>query len=268
MTHRTFRSIRHLERVPEIVRAGCRVRQWWRLLAAYLQACPPKYPLHFRTRTGIDLRLRDFHEVVTAWVVFCRREYTVPPDVGTVLDLGANFGAFTLLAASEAPAARILSLEPHPAVFARLAENVEAHGLAGRVWCWPAAVADATGSRRMSATGGPTQSRGLLARDAASAESTVEVQTLALDELIDRACRLFGSDRIGLVKIDVEGAEHEFLPRAKAADLARVEQIQMEYHPNGAKGPLFEALTRAEFRCARDRATGPDSGVACFRRDL
>jgi FkbH-like protein/FkbM family methyltransferase len=50
------------------------------------------------------------------------------PDTGTVIDIGANIGLFSLFVRSEAPGATVLAYEPSPAAFAVLKANCEAYG--------------------------------------------------------------------------------------------------------------------------------------------
>lgn len=51
----------------------------------------------------------------------------------TVLDVGAHSGLFMLYAASKAPSARIISVEPDPSNFSLLKRHVELNGLTNRV---------------------------------------------------------------------------------------------------------------------------------------
>ena len=110
MPGRWLSSLAYLDRAPELWKCARRVRDWWPTTRAYPQLGETKYPFDFRTHSGLEIELRDFSEVTTAWVVFCRDEYVVPPKAKTIVDLGANYGAFTLLAAAQAPRARIVSL--------------------------------------------------------------------------------------------------------------------------------------------------------------
>jgi FkbM family methyltransferase len=264
MTPRWLKAARHLRRLPEIGRCAVRLRPAGRAVRAYL-GLGARYPIELRTRRGTGFRVESFHDLATAWVVFCRGEYAVEGDARCIVDLGANYGAFTLLAAERAPGARIVAVEPFPAEFARLRANVAANGLAGRVHCRQVAVAAAAGERRMETGGGPAQSRGLLAPGAAPPASLV-VAAEPLGEVLRGALAAAGTARIDLVKMDVEGAEHELVDSLTYDVLAPVDAWQMEYHPNGPAAPLFAALERAGLRLVRDLRFHPDSGVAWFRR--
>ncbi|MDO8540962.1 MAG: FkbM family methyltransferase [Opitutaceae bacterium] len=50
------------------------------------------------------------------------------PEAGTVIDIGANIGLFSLFVRSETPGATVLAYEPSPAAFRALKANCEAYG--------------------------------------------------------------------------------------------------------------------------------------------
>lgn len=268
MLPRWARAAAHPRRAAEVARALARFRNGATLVRAYLRLAEPAYPFTLRARSGIAVRIESWHDAATAWVVFCRQEYAVPADARCIVDLGANWGAFTLYAAGRAPAARIFSIEPHPDEHPRLLRNVAANGLDGRVTVWQHAVAGAGGTRWMDADPAhPSPSRGIHpAATDAPPPASVQVQAVTLAEVLDRARAAAGVQRIDLVKMDVEGAEHEVLPHLPPEALAAVDAWQMEYHPNGPRAPLFAALRRAGLRLLRDDETTPNSGVAHFGR--
>lgn len=114
------------------------------------------------------------------------------------VDVGANVGTYSVLAATFVPGVQVTSVEPGETARMRLTENLALNGLAvDRV------VNSAVGPKRGSAyftTGLDTQNS--LADD--SAPDAVEVAVTTLDELT--AGRM-----PALVKIDVEGAELDVL---------------------------------------------------------
>src|SRR5438552_3530867 len=67
---------------------------------------------------------------------------------GTFVDVGANIGTYTLVA-SEARAARVISIEPHPGTFTRLLENVRRNERS-TVTCLNVALSDHDGSVRLT----------------------------------------------------------------------------------------------------------------------
>lgn len=265
MLPRWARAATHPHRVIEVARALARFRDGAALARAYLRVAEPAYPLTLRARSGASVTLESWHDAATAWIVFCREEYAVPRDARCIVDIGANWGAFALYAAQHAPDARVFAVEPHPHEHPRLARNVEPLG--GRVIAWRLAVAAQAGTRWMDADPAhPGPSRGLLPPTDHPPPASVEVQAVTLAELLDRVRATAGVERIDLVKMDIEGAEHEVLPPLSPGALAAVDAWQMEYHPNAPRAPLFAALERAGFRLVHDRESSPGSGVAHWRR--
>ncbi len=246
-----------------------RLEDWWSVLRAYLQFGETSYPVKFATRSGTQLQLDSFDELVTAWVVFCRDEYSIPTDARVVLDIGANYGAFSLLAAQMAPASAIYSLEPFPVTFAKLQANIESNGLTERVTCLQMAVSPQTGSASMNSDpeiGSHLRTLGSVSPEVTPSNNWVDVPTISLSELIEEVVRKEGVEFIDIVKMDIEGGEHDTLAAVRPELLARVLRWQMEYHPNGPRGPLFTTLERAGLHCVHDIRLGPDYGVAHFAR--
>lgn len=121
---RAIRPLSHIGRVGEVWRCARRLRDWKRITEIYLGWRTAHYPLAITTVDGVSMTVENFAELVTAWVVFCRQEYSVSRRATTILDLGANYGAFTLFAAATAHEAQIVGVEPYPKSFSRLVDHV------------------------------------------------------------------------------------------------------------------------------------------------
>jgi FkbM family methyltransferase len=122
----------------------------------------------------------------------------------TVMDVGAFLGHFTLLAARAAgPSGRVHAFEPDPRDYPWLVRNVEVNGFTDRVTTEAVAVSGRTGTALLHlARQDTSQSSIVFARDALD---SVRVPTIALDE------HLPSEGEVGVVKIDVEGAEIDVL---------------------------------------------------------
>jgi FkbM family methyltransferase len=259
-----MRAFRHLGRAGEAVRCAARVWNWPGVACRYLKLAGG-YPMAFRTRSGLAVELGSYHDLVTAWVVFCRDEYRVSADSGLVIDVGANIGLFTLRAAQTAPAARVVAVEPFPASFDRLRRAVADNRLTDRVTCWRVAVAGSAGVRHMS-TAWASQLSGLFPAGGPIPDASVAVEAITLPGLLARVRAAHPGRPIDFLKIDVEGAEYEFLLGLPAGTLADVRAVGMEYHPNGDKAALFTALSGHGLACVADAPAGANSGVAHFAR--
>ena len=167
------------------------------------------------------LQVEDAADLAALDEVLAGGAYELPDlgDVEVVVDLGSHIGASIAYFRERYPEARIVGLEPDPATFAKLEANVAA--LDG-VTVQRRAVAAADGESVFYAA--PyTLASSLVAERAGS--RPVTVPTVTLDHLIEE----HGLERIDLLKLDVEGSEHDAL--AGADGLARVRAIVGELHP-------------------------------------
>ncbi len=146
--------------------------------------------------------LWDQYEPATTAVVM-----EVVSDGDVVVDVGAHWGYFTLLAASLCgESGRVFAFEPHPKNFALLTKNVEANGLTNVVVVQKA-ISNRAGSAKLF------QSRMTVGHSlcslppewrlgGGSATEVIPVDTVALDDFFAQT-----SVEPRLVKIDIEGAE-------------------------------------------------------------
>ena len=91
---------------------------------------------------------------------------------------------------------------------------------------------------------------------------TISVQTLSLNDIL----AFIDTQKVDLLKIDVEGAEHEILQAATPEQLAPFERVQLEYHGPMPKERVFQPLIKAGFCCTVDIQYGANSGLAHFQR--
>jgi len=119
-----------------------------------------------------------------------------------VVDVGANFGYYTLLfAKAVGEAGRVVSVEPNPEAVALLRETILLNGYASRTHIVPHALSGVAGSGWLYAPDGEPKNATLVDGPGRPAGRTTEVSTLTLDEIA------LDYPRIDLVKIDAEGGE-------------------------------------------------------------
>jgi FkbM family methyltransferase len=138
------------------------------------------------------------------------------------LDVGANFGQYTLLAADRVgPAGQVHSFEPSGRMFGELSFNVELNRLGTRCTLNHVAVSESEGTARLSKYAAGAEVYGSIGKQQWEGQSIVgyeEVATCTLDQyVIERGIR-----HVDLIKMDIEGAELLALRGAEAL-LGRVD---------------------------------------------
>ena len=165
---------------------------------------------------GARLRLHPFRNVCEKRVLFTpqyfdprEREILAAriaarrdSDGFVFVDIGANIGAYALAVAAQAgPGARILAIEPQPAIFERLVTNIRLNPF-GTVKAVDCAVADKSGEVTLFLD--PSNQGESSVKIIGSSRATpVKVQARTLLELLQDE----GFDHVDAIKLDVEGAE-------------------------------------------------------------
>lgn len=142
------------------------------------------------------------------------------------VDIGANVGAYSILAA--ATGAAVISFEPVPSTFEHLLDNIHLNRFAARIDARNQAVGREAGVLRMTADRDTTNQ--VIAEDADYAGTSVSVPQVALDDALQ------GLPTPRMIKIDVEGFEADVLAGSRAT-LAKSElqAVVMELNGSGAQ---------------------------------
>jgi FkbM family methyltransferase len=156
----------------------------------------------------------------------------------TFLDVGANIGTYSVLAAGVA-GCRVMAMEPVPETYALLVGNLRRNSLLGSAETLNVAASDRAGTVRMTSAEDSTNH--VLG---AEERGGIEVRTATLDELVNVDGPVF-------MKIDVEGHEAQALAGAsRLMGDARLEAIAMEF---AGCGTQFGVDERALYRSVVDR---------------
>jgi len=142
-------------------------------------------------------------------------------------DIGANVGAYTILAARNA-GATVISVEPVPETFAHLQDNVEVNNLVGLVTTINCGAGSAKGviefTNRMDAINHVATNE-----DKSNNHEVIMVPVVPLDEI-------FNDSKPALLKIDVEGYEHEVIKGAlKLLQSESLEAVIIELNGSGMR---------------------------------
>lgn len=152
------------------------------------------------------------------------------PANGTVYDIGANVGFYTLLAATRAK--RVIAIEPLAENVAYLKRHLDLNGVRN-VEVWSVAVADKEGDESFAAAG--DRSQGKLGGGGPM------VRTVTLDRL----CEIYG--RPALIKVDVEGAEYRVLLGAQKCLAAHRPILLLSTHSTSLHRACFTLLSNSGY---------------------
>ncbi len=130
-------------------------------------------------------------------------------DVRVFLDIGAYTGLYAILAARMSPDTQVYAFEPEPRAFRRLSENAALNHLAN-LELLPIAVGDHVGRATLFAPEGTLPIVASL--EGAPGASPIDVQATTLDRFVAST----DLADVGLIKMDIEGAEYRVMAGAQA----------------------------------------------------
>lgn len=149
------------------------------------------------------------------------------PAPSVIVDIGANIGAFAVLAATMFPDCTIRAFEPEPENYGLLVENVAS--FSDRVTTVRAAVVDHRNGVEVHPGHGLTHVCTTPVTELCNAHwihstERAKAASVTLEDALD------GFDHIDLLKIDTEGSEYEIFGGVTKAVLGRVARLRMEIH--------------------------------------
>ncbi len=198
-----------------------------------------------------------------------------------IIDVGANVGLYTLLAASRCgPFGRVFALEPNGETAAYLQRSVLMNWFQDRVRLLPLAASNETGDRTLEGTSSRLGDFRL--KGANSAEGAASLTYAIAGETIEKLVRvarlddLFPDDiPIRLLKIDAEGHDAQVLEGAtRLIESRSIQYVMIEVSRDSTRagiGALIAALRSlvdAGYRPSLSRADGTLQGIDDFERHI
>jgi len=183
----------------------------------------------------------------------------IPRPLGTVVDLGANIGLFTLKMAADAD--RVVSVEPVRENHEMARRMLHRAGLAHKVTLRKVAMGgESNGTARIYACDNNPGGHSVFHDHAAQWGDTryEDVPCLSLVDLFEQE----GIKGCSLLKCDVEGAEFDVIAAAPPELLASIDRILMEVHLNVINwdqhrlSDFLNRLTSAGFHIVHDSPIG------------
>lgn len=197
------------------------------------------------------------------WEIAVTRQFTqyIKPGMHCV-DVGANFGYFTLLMSGIAGSTgKVHAFEPNPAITPYLSQTIGLNGCTRNVSLHPVGASNVEGTSFISVNESYPQNGHLIGgnREALQQEKISEVPLRTLDS--------FGFEALDFIKIDAEGHEVEVLEGAQET-LVRFSPT-MIIEVNFDRGYTYTDLLRLfEFRHGRTIFCISDNGLVPFVEEM
>lgn len=153
-----------------------------------------------------------------------RAESMIKETQDVIVDVGAHVGLFAIYCRSLNPNCEIICLEPEEKNYAVLRDNLSKNKIQNAVML-KAALAHVSGRRHLGVSE-DSHNHELFPENACESGLCELVETFSLGALIKK----FDIKKIGLLKMDIEGAETEVLSALDADVFERISAIIMEYH--------------------------------------
>lgn len=172
--------------------------------------------------TSLKFDLRDDYETdpIVVREIFEENVYEVKDTRfnrgGVVIDIGANIGTFSVLAAHFG--ATVYAIEPEPHNLEALKRNIELNNMQEKIYPCPYAISDYKGTAVIHDSGG-----GASIKDDGAFGAEVEVMPF------DNFFLLYNINEVDVLKIDVEGSETEIILGASKENLQKCKYITMEF---------------------------------------
>jgi FkbM family methyltransferase len=173
--------------------------------------------------------------------VFEHQCYRLPLDHSpvTILDLGANIGLSVIFFARAYPGARLACAEPVPENLWMLAQNLRLNGVTAEII---SAAVDVEDGKVVMQRDIMDFGHRVVAGLSDSSATIFEVPAVSISTILRR----LGWDRIGLLKLDIEGREQCLL--SQDCDwLHRVDAMCLEYHHDFGEVELVRVADRFGF---------------------
>ncbi|WP_162000419.1 FkbM family methyltransferase [Sulfolobus sp. E11-6] len=178
-------------------------------------------------------------------------------DGGIVVDVGANVGIYSLIAAKYAE--KVFAIEPNPELIDAIRKNVELNGFKN-VIIVNKAINDSEEKVRLYLS---------KVREVSSIvpsimkeykyDKYIEVEATTLDKL------LFDVNSINLIKIDVEGAEVNVL-RGASETLKKTKRIIVEVRKDYTEEQALEMLKKNNFKIDKEEIFGNTKNIIAEKR--
>jgi len=200
-------------------------------------------PVTLTMSDGAKLKVYTPMDVWTAKEIYLDKDYEhygrSIQDGWVVIDIGAAFGDFVVLAAKQNKKAKIYAFEPYPKYFKLLQENIATNKLKN-VFAFPYAIGSKKKKLSLYVGSGEAVTFSTSSKLASNSSDVLSITAKSLEQI-------FKEEKIKIcdfLKIDCEGGEYDIFFNTTDAIFARIRYICMEYHD---KITQYKGTDLAEF---------------------
>lgn len=242
------------------------------LLKYFLLSLPARAGFKYYYNNEISCRIKDIKfifqtsssELYSSKEILIDRMYEQLPEFdvknqNVIIDIGANIGLYSLLAAKSNRNCKVFSFEPNPDTYKRFEYNIRLNNIEN-IYPYKLAVSDFNGLSYFKKSKNTWVSKITDSKDM----ETIEVDTITLDEIIkDNSIEI-----IDLLKIDVEGSELNVI-KGSTNTIKIVKKIILEYHSKELQKNCLDILDENGFRIVYEKPLIHDIGtVYCVNNEL
>jgi FkbM family methyltransferase len=173
-------------------------------------------------RNGVKIATKGNIDVSTIAVVWIKENYGKMPTNATIVDIGANIGAFSIYAACSGDNNTVYAYEPMPENYELLVRNIKINNMEQRIRAFNLGISSQK-ERRMLYLNDSLSHSVCCQKEG---NPSIEISCISLEDIFTSN----SLKSIDLLKIDCEGAEYAILFNASSACFEKIKEIRMEYH--------------------------------------
>jgi len=184
-----------------------------------------------RMYRSIELQISDCPDVKYGIPTLCRDRFQI-------LDIGAHIGVFSIYSKIINPKSEIIAIEPEPENFELLKTNLKLNGCKNIKAIQAALIA---GNEKTTNLYLSKNTHNHSTNKPLNQSTSITAPATNL-ELLMKEHKL---SKIGLLKMDIEGAEFEIVSGLRTSDFGRIQNFVIEYHPapHGVQGKPADYLS-------------------------
>lgn len=177
--------------------------------------------IKFNLRDEVDISI--FNEIFK-FKEYRQTEMIIKEAKEAIIDVGAHAGFFSLYAAALNQAVKIYALEPEPDNFLALGQNIKLNPEFNKIKLFNAALGSKTGQEKLYLSA-DSHNHSLL-KGMNKIDREIIVPTTTLGDF----CSSQNISRISLLKMDIEGGEHDIIEKFSELEFSLIDHLFLEVH--------------------------------------